>query len=37
MKELRERLLESVDKLPALEGKVATGGRLNAARAVRAE
>jgi subtilisin family serine protease len=37
MKELRERLLESVDKLPALEGKVSTGGRLNAARAVRAE
>ncbi|MDT7604711.1 MAG: hypothetical protein QOF61_2708 [Acidobacteriota bacterium] len=37
MKELRARLLESVDKLPALEGKVATGGRLNAARAVRAE
>jgi thermitase len=37
MKELRARLLESTDKLPALEGKVATGGRLNAARAVRAE
>ncbi|MDQ3907755.1 MAG: S8 family serine peptidase [Acidobacteriota bacterium] len=37
MKELRERLLSSVDKLPALEGKVSTGGRLNAARAVRAE
>jgi subtilisin family serine protease len=37
MKELRARLLESVDKLPALEGKVASGGRLNAARAVRAE
>jgi subtilisin family serine protease len=37
MKELRERLLSSVDKLPELEGKVATGGRLNAARAVRAE
>ena len=34
MKELRERLLTSVDKLPALEGKVSTGGRLNAARAV---
>jgi thermitase len=37
MKELRARLLESVDRLPALEGKVASGGRLNAARAVRAE
>jgi subtilisin family serine protease len=37
LKELRERLLGSVDKLPALEGKVSTGGRLNAARAVRAE
>lgn len=37
VKELRERLLDSVDQLPALEGKVATGGRLNAARAVRAQ
>jgi subtilisin family serine protease len=37
MKDLRARLLESVDRLPALEGKVASGGRLNAARAVRAE
>jgi thermitase len=37
MKELRARLLESVDRLPALEGRVASGGRLNAARAVRAE
>ncbi|MCA1817314.1 MAG: S8 family serine peptidase [Acidobacteria bacterium] len=37
MKELRARILESVDKLPALDGKVSTGGRLNAARAVRAE
>ena len=32
--ELRARLLESVDKIPALEGRVASGGRLNAARAV---
>ncbi|HEX8162228.1 MAG TPA: S8 family serine peptidase [Pyrinomonadaceae bacterium] len=32
--ELRARLLGSVDKIPALEGKVASGGRLNAARAV---
>lgn len=37
MKELRARLFESVDKLPALSGKVATGGRLNAARAVGAQ
>jgi subtilisin family serine protease len=33
--ELRSLLLESVDKLPLLRGKVATGGRINAARAVR--
>ncbi|MCA1614719.1 MAG: S8 family serine peptidase [Acidobacteria bacterium] len=32
--ELRERLFNSVDKLDALRGKVVTGGRLNAARAV---
>jgi subtilisin family serine protease len=32
--ELRKRLLASVDKLPAVKGKVATGGRINAARAV---
>jgi subtilisin family serine protease len=37
MEELRARLLKSVDKLPALDGKVSTGGRLNAARAVGAE
>ena len=35
--QLRARLLDSVDKLPALEGKVASGGRVNAARAVRAD
>ncbi|MCA1629675.1 MAG: S8 family serine peptidase, partial [Acidobacteria bacterium] len=34
VQELRARLLESVDRLPALEGRVASGGRLNAARAV---
>jgi thermitase len=34
VEQLRARLLESVDKIPALEGKVASGGRLNAARAV---
>jgi thermitase len=32
--ELRKRLLESVDPLPALKGKIATGGRINAAKAV---
>jgi subtilisin family serine protease len=31
---LRERLLNSVDKLDALDGKVVSGGRVNAARAV---
>lgn len=37
MTELRERLLGSVDKLDSLKGKVSSGGRLNAARAVGAE
>ncbi len=32
--ELRKRILDSVDKLPALAGKVSSGGRLNAAKAV---
>lgn len=31
---LRERLLNSVDKLDSLDGKVSTGGRLNAAKAI---
>jgi subtilisin family serine protease len=31
---LREKLLASVDKLPNLEGKVASGGRINAAKAL---
>jgi subtilisin family serine protease len=35
--EARKRLLESVDKLDSLKGKVATGGRINAAKAVKAE
>ena len=35
--ELRERLKNSVDKLPSLKGKVATGGRINAAKAVGAQ
>lgn len=34
VKELRRRLLDSVDKLDALRGKVSSGGRVNAARAV---
>ena len=32
--ELRSLLLRSVDKLPGLQGRVSTGGRINAARAV---
>lgn len=32
--ELRTRLLNSVDPLPSLRGKVATGGRINAAKAL---
>jgi len=32
--ELRKHLLSSVDKLPGLKGKVASGGRINAAKAV---
>jgi subtilisin family serine protease len=34
--ELRTRLLNSVDPLPSLKGKVATGGRINAAKALTA-
>lgn len=34
VKELRERLFKSVDKLDSLDGKVSTGGRINAALAV---
>jgi subtilisin family serine protease len=37
MKQLRERLLKSVDKLDSLSGKVSSGGRINAARAVGAD
>lgn len=37
VKELRERLFNSVDKLDSLKGKVATGGRINAAKAVGAQ
>jgi len=35
--ELRSRLLDSVDKLDVLSGKVSSGGRINAARAVGAK
>jgi subtilisin family serine protease len=34
VQQLRERLLRSVDVLDSLKGKVATGGRINAAKAV---
>jgi subtilisin family serine protease len=37
MKALRERLLNSVDKLDSLAGKVSSGGRINAAKAVGAD
>src|SRR5438128_5330059 len=35
--DLRARLLNSVDKLPSLNGKISRGGRINAAKAVGAE
>jgi thermitase len=34
VEKLRERILRSVDKIPTLDGKVASGGRLNAAKAL---
>lgn len=34
VKQLRERLLKSVDKIDSLSGKVQSGGRLNAAKAL---
>ncbi|MBK7706023.1 MAG: S8 family serine peptidase [Acidobacteria bacterium] len=34
VEQLRDRLLKSVDKIDSLNGKVASGGRLNAAKAV---
>lgn len=37
VEELRSILLKSVDKLPHLNGKASTGGRINAAKAVGAE
>ncbi len=33
-KELRDRLVGTVDRLDSLRGKVSSGGRVNAARAV---
>src|SRR5437870_5040907 len=35
--ELRAKLLKSVDPIPSLKGKVSSGGRINAAKAVGAE
>jgi hypothetical protein len=35
--ELRSVLLKAVDKLPVLNGKISTGGRISAARAVGVE
>jgi subtilisin family serine protease len=35
--DLRERILASVDPLPSLKGKIVTGGRINAAKAVGAK
>lgn len=37
VEQLRDRLFKSVDKIDALSGKVSTGGRINAARAVGAK
>lgn len=37
VKELRQRLMDATDPLPALKGKVVSGGRINAARAVGAK
>jgi subtilisin family serine protease len=37
VKQLRDKLFNSVDKLDSLKGKVATGGRVNAVRAVGAQ
>ena len=37
VEDLRARLLKSVDQVPSLKGKVSTGGRINAAKAVGAD
>jgi subtilisin family serine protease len=34
VEKLRERILKAVDKVDSLSGKVSSGGRLNAAKAV---
>ena len=34
MADLKARLLKSVDRLDALKGKIVTGGRVNAAKAL---
>jgi hypothetical protein len=34
VEKLRDRVLRSVDKLDSLNGKVASGGRINAAKAL---
>jgi subtilisin family serine protease len=34
VEKLRERVLKSVDKLDSLDGKVESGGRINAAKAL---
>jgi thermitase len=34
VEKLRDRILKSVDKLPALDGKIESGGRINAAKAL---
>ena len=34
VEKLRERILKSVDKIDSLNGKVASGGRINAAKAL---
>ena len=34
MERLRERILKSVDKIDSLNGRVMSGGRLNAAKAL---
>jgi subtilisin family serine protease len=35
--DLRKRIVESVDKLETLKGRVTSGGRINAAKALRAD
>ena len=35
--DLRAKLLNSVDPIPSLKGKVSSGGRINAAKAVGAD